>query len=81
MVKIVSVVSRMNVGGVATVLLGFIESLDQNFFEHTLITGVCEENEIDLVSKTDFKVNIVYLPRMKKSISLISDLIIIYQIR
>jgi glycosyltransferase involved in cell wall biosynthesis len=81
MVKIVSVVSRMNVGGVATLLLGFIESLDQNVFEHTLITGVCEENEIDLVSKTDFKVNIVYLPRMKRSIGLISDLIIIYQIR
>jgi glycosyltransferase involved in cell wall biosynthesis len=81
MVKIVSVVSRMNVGGVATLLLGFVESLDQNVFEHTLITGVCEENEIDLVSKTDFKGSIIYLPRMKKSIGLVSDLITIYQIR
>ena len=81
MVKIVSVVSRMNVGGVATLLLGFVESLDQNVFEHTLITGVCEENEIDLISKTDFKGNIIYLPRMKRSIGLVSDLITIYQIR
>jgi glycosyltransferase involved in cell wall biosynthesis len=81
MVKIVSVVSRMNVGGVATLLLGFVESLDQNVFEHTLITGVCEENEIDLVSETDFKGSIIYLPRMKKSIGLVSDLITIYQIR
>jgi glycosyltransferase involved in cell wall biosynthesis len=81
MVKIVSVVSRMNVGGVATLLLGFVESLDQNVFEHTLITGVCEENEIDLVSKTDFKGSIIYLPRMKRSIGLVSDLITIYQIR
>jgi glycosyltransferase involved in cell wall biosynthesis len=81
MVKIVSVVSRMNVGGVATLLLGFVESLDQNIFEHTLITGVCEDNEIDLVSKTDFKGNIIYLPRMKKSIGIVNDLIAIYQIR
>lgn len=81
MVKIVSVVSRMNVGGVATLLLGFVESLDQNVFEHTLITGVCEENEIDLISKTDFKGNIIYLPQMKRSIGLVRDLITIYQIR
>ncbi len=81
MVKIVSVVSRMNVGGVATLLLGFVESLDQNIFEHTLITGVCEDNEIDLVRKTDFKGNIIYLPRMKKSIGIVNDLIAIYQIR
>jgi len=81
MVKIVTVVSRMNVGGVASLIIGFMENLDKNKFEHVLITGNCEDNETDLLKQINFKGKVVYLQNFKRSIGVFKDLITFIEMR
>jgi len=81
MVKIVTVVSRMNVGGVASLLIGYMENLDKNKFEHVLITGNCEDNETDLLKKTNFEGKVIYLRNLKRSVGVFKDLITFIEMR
>jgi len=81
MVKIVTVVSRMNVGGVASLIIGFMENLDKNKFEHVLITGNCEDNETDLLKQINFKGKVVYLQNLKRSIGVFKDLMAFIEMR
>jgi len=46
-IVLVSVISRMNVGGPAILIDGLIQGLPAKDFNHHLITGSCAENEID----------------------------------
>jgi glycosyltransferase involved in cell wall biosynthesis len=81
MVKIVTVVSRMNVGGVASLLIGYMENLDKNKFEHVLITGNCEDNETDLLKQTNFEGKVIYLRNLKRSVGVFKDLITFIEMR
>ena len=81
MVKIVTVVSRMNVGGVASLLIGYMENLDKNKFEHVLITGNCEDNETDLLKQTNFEGKVIYLQNLKRSVGVFKDLITFIEMR
>ena len=81
MVTIVTVVSRMNVGGVASLLIGFMENLDKDKFEHVLITGNCEDNETDLLKQTNFEGKVIYLRNLKRSIGILKDLITFIEMR
>ena len=46
-ITLVTVISRMNVGGPAILIDGLIQGLPKEDFTHHLITGSCEKNEID----------------------------------
>jgi len=81
MVKIVTVVSRMNVGGVASLLIGYMENLDKNKFEHVLITGNCEDNETDLLKQTNYKGKVIYLRNLKRLVWVFKDLITFIEMR
>ena len=54
-------ISRMNVGGPATLLAHLAENLPNSEFEHILITGRCEENEFDFLDINDFQGKFIYL--------------------
>ena len=49
-IVLVSVISRMNVGGPAILIDGLIRGLPEKNFNHHLITGSCADNEIDYLN-------------------------------
>jgi glycosyltransferase involved in cell wall biosynthesis len=71
----------MNVGGVASLLIGYMENLDKNKFEHVLITGNCEDNETDLLKQTNYKGKVIYLRNLKRSVGVFKDLITFIEMR
>ena len=45
--RIVHVIARMNVGGPAILISELIKGLNKDEFESYLITGFCEDNEVE----------------------------------
>jgi glycosyltransferase involved in cell wall biosynthesis len=50
-IRVVSIISRMTVGGPALLIDGLIKGLPGEDFDHHLITGVCAANEIDYLDR------------------------------
>lgn len=73
-IKIVSIISRMNVGGPAVLLGDLIEGLNPLEFEHTLLTGVCRANEIDYLESHPWTGKVIYLPEVQRSILPFKDI-------
>lgn len=71
--RVVSIISRMNLGGPAKLLVDFINHIPDDEFEHILITGRCESNETDLLATHKIKSQVIYLDDVKRSIFLIND--------
>ena len=56
-IKIMQIIARMNVGGPAILVSSLVRELNSEGFETTLISGYCEENELDFLETvaTDIK--------------------------
>lgn len=72
--RVVSIISRMNVGGPAVLLSELVEKLPPSEFEHILITGRCLPNEIDFLATHPFPGEIVFLESLRRTILPIGDL-------
>lgn len=70
----------MNVGGPATLLADFSNSLNPEEFEHTLITGRCEENEIDYLDNNSIKCKVIYIEGVGRSILPIKDVVSFFKL-
>lgn len=46
-IRVMRVISRMNLGGPAIQITSLMRGLDSNMFEHRLYTGFCDKHEID----------------------------------
>ena len=73
-IRVVSIISRMNVGGPAVLLSELIKNLPQEEFEHTLITGTCLDNEIDYLDSHPLDSDVIYIDEIKRSILPINDI-------
>lgn len=80
-VKVVTIVSRMNLGGVAVLLNDLHKSLNNKEFSHTLITGMCAENELDILDNQKMDSNIIKLQTMGRAPSLIADFKTFFKLR
>jgi glycosyltransferase involved in cell wall biosynthesis len=65
----------MNVGGPATLLVDFANKLNPDEFEHLLITGRCEDNEIDYLENHSINFQVIYIDGVRRSILPIRDII------
>jgi len=74
-IKVVSIISRMNVGGPAVLLRDLINGLNSDDFEHNLITGVCLPNEIDYLASHRVNGSVHYLSAVQRSILPIRDVL------
>ena len=72
--RIVHVIARMNVGGPAILISELIKSLNKDEFESYLITGFCEDNEVDYLEANDLKFNETRIKGFGRSISILADL-------
>ena len=78
--RIVSIVSRMNVGGPAVLLHELATGLEDKNFEHILISGRCGINEIDYLETHSLRSKVIYLNRMGRKVLLFDDLIAFFQL-
>ena len=80
-IKVVTIVSRMNLGGVAVLLNDLHKTLNSKEFSHTLITGICAQNELDILDNQKKDINIIKLQTMGRAPSLIADFKTFFKLR
>jgi len=80
-IKILRIIARMNVGGPALQIVGISTHLDTNSFRQKLLTGYCEENEIDLLFSKQTEIDRVRIPGLGRSIGFSKDIISFIHIR
>jgi glycosyltransferase involved in cell wall biosynthesis len=73
-IRVVSIISRMNIGGPAKLLADLINHIPKEEIEHILISGRCESDETDLLDTYKIKSKIIYLDDVQRSIFLFRDL-------
>jgi len=72
---VVTIVSRMNVGGPSVLLKHLIDGLVTNGIDHVLITGKCMPNEIDFLESNSIPGRIIRINRVSRSIGIIKEII------
>ena len=80
-IKIVRVVSRLNIGGPTIHIKNLTEGLAQNKFETRLITGTISPDEGDMSYITNLKENTrISIPELQREIDLFKDTIALFKI-
>ena len=72
--KIVHVIARMNVGGPAILISELMRGLNDSEFESHLITGFCEENEVDYLNANNLDFKERRIKGFGRSVSILADL-------
>jgi len=73
--KVMHVIARMNVGGPAILVADLMRSVDSKKFEQVLVTGYCDENEIDYLDEVAKDIPAIRVLGLGRSISVINDLL------
>jgi glycosyltransferase involved in cell wall biosynthesis len=73
-IKVLHLVTRMNVGGVAVLLDNLMANIDRNQFEALLVTGICESPEGEYLDNRNINYRFERLTSFHKSISVLDDL-------
>ena len=73
-IKVVHVIARMNVGGPAILLSSLVQGLNSDGFKSHLITGYCEENEVDYLESNNLNLGEIRIKGLGRSISPVADL-------
>jgi glycosyltransferase involved in cell wall biosynthesis len=64
----------MNMGGPALQIVGISQHLDGERFEQLLLTGFCDNNELDLLLEKDLEMNVIRVQGLGREIGLFQDL-------
>lgn len=73
-IKVVHVVTRMNVGGVAVLIDNLMDNFDLTEVEPVLITGRCESPERDYLDSKSVGYGVIKLNSFHKSFALLDDI-------
>ena len=79
-IKVLHIVTRMNVGGVAVLIDNLLENIDPNKFEVQLLCGNCEYPEGDYLDSKVFNYTRIRPSRFHKSFNFQDDLLAAYSI-
>ena len=80
-VRVMRLIARMNVGGPAIQITGLMKNLSFPEFEQLLITGFCDQDEMDYLEINQFNFPHTRLSGFGRSINLFSDLRVLLEIR
>lgn len=84
-IKIMQIIARMNVGGPAILVSSLVRELNSEGFETTLISGYCEENELDFLETVATDIKCTKIKGLGRKVSIFSDfkslVLLIKQIR
>ena len=73
-IKVLHLVTRMNVGGVAVLLDNLMSNIDKDEFEVLLATGLCESPEGEYLENRNIEYRLERIPSFHKSLKLADDL-------
>jgi glycosyltransferase involved in cell wall biosynthesis len=73
-IKVLQIIARMNVGGPAVIVADLMRGLDATRFDQVLITGFCDENEVDYLETVATDVHATRVGGLGRSISPMADL-------
>lgn len=73
-IKVLHLVTRMNVGGVAVILDNLMANIDTNEFEALLATGVCESPEGEYLDNRKIDYRLQRISSFHKSVKVVDDL-------
>ena len=79
-VKVLRIITRMNVGGPAVQVSGLMRGFDQGLFEHELLTGYCASDEADYLEKVATDVQAIRIDGLGRSIKPRADLTALFAI-
>lgn len=81
-IRVLRLVARMNVGGPAIQISGIMNNLSQEEFDQVLVTGFCDESEIDYLIQNGIEIeNLIRINGFGRRVSLTSDLKSLFEIR
>lgn len=72
-IRILRVIARINVGGPAVQITSLMGTLNPEEFEQILVTGYCENNEVDYLNGRDVNFKVVRIVGFGRSINIIHD--------
>jgi glycosyltransferase involved in cell wall biosynthesis len=72
--RVVHVIARMNVGGPAILISELLRGLNNEKFESKLITGFCEENEVDYLQANNLSFGEKRVKGFGRSVSMLADI-------
>jgi len=73
-IRLMRIIARMNVGGPAIQISGIEQNLNESIFEHLLVTGHCDETEIDYLIENEINLKVKRIPGLGKKVSFMGDL-------
>lgn len=80
-IRVLRLIARMNVGGPAIQITGLMKSLSEAKFEHKLITGFCDKNEVDYIELSESQLKETKVDGFGRSINVFSDFKVLLAIR
>ena len=80
-VRVLRIIARMNIGGPAIQITGLMQNLPKLQFDQLLLTGYCDENEVDYLEAKKISLPIIRLNGFGRSINLLTDLKVFFEIR
>lgn len=79
-IRILRVISRLNIGGPSIHVRNLTEGLDKNQFEMKLISGSISPNEGDMSYITDFSKDVrIVVPELQREINLFKDIVALFK--
>ena len=72
-IRVLRLISRMNVGGPAIQIAGIENGINGLRFDHILVTGECDESEIDYLSSHNFNFKVEKISGLGKRIKIVDD--------
>jgi glycosyltransferase involved in cell wall biosynthesis len=79
-IKVLHLVTRMNVGGVAVLLDNLLSNIDKEKFEVLLATGLCESPEGEYLENRNIGYRLERIPSFHKSLNFTDDLRSVFSI-
>jgi glycosyltransferase involved in cell wall biosynthesis len=80
-IRVLRIIARMNVGGPAIQVSNLEQYLDNSIFEHMLITGECERDEIDYLDINQLPMQVKRVSGLGRSINPVKDILAFFTIR
>jgi glycosyltransferase involved in cell wall biosynthesis len=80
-VRVLRVIARMNVGGPALQITGIMRKIPRSDINQLLVTGYCDEDEIDYLDLHRDEISFVRIKGFGRSVNLLQDIISFFRIR
>ena len=79
-VKVLRIISRMNIGGPALQISGLMRGIDQHKVNQKLLTGYCKPDEADFIETIAPELKVQRIDGLGRSINLVADISALLQI-